>query len=368
MKRAEAAQVDPGFAAWLAALGEAPYRYDLYQTLRHIEAANPQLPRLGEALRPADEPLRIGQPADLSFAPASLHSLQQTSAGQPRLLQRVFGLLGPNGPLPIHLTEFVRERSHHHGDATLQRFLDLLTHRFALLFYRAWAQAQPVVSLDRPGNTEFSRRLGSLIGIGDESLLKRDAAGDAAKLHFAGRLARQVRDADGLLAWCRSEFDVPVQVQQWCGHWMSLGTSERTRLAGPLARSMTGGSGQQLGRGAVLGASVWDVQHKFRIVIGPLTLERYRGFLPGGRDLARLQALVRQWLGLEFDWDLQLILARQQVPPLKLGERTGLASARLGLSSWLGHYRRPADAADLRLEVERGGRRPHAATNAAANT
>jgi type VI secretion system protein ImpH len=333
-----------GFEAWLAGVGAEPWRYDFYQAMRHIEAAHPQLPRLGEAQRPGDEPLRVSQPPELNFAPASLHGVQHTATGVLRLQQRIFGLIGPNGPLPIHLTEYVRERAMHAGDATLLRFLDLLTHRFALLFYRAWAQAQPVVSLDRAGNTDFSRRLGALIGIGEQSLLGRDAAGDAAKLHFSGRLGRQVRDADGLLNWIRSEFGVPVQVRQWRGHWMPLGRDERTRLHPPLQRT----TGQQLGRGAVLGATVWDVQHKFRIVIGPVREARYHAFLPGGRDLARLQALVRQWVGLEFQWDLQLILARADVPPLRLAR-----SGELGRSCWLGHFKKNGDADDLVLDVER---------------
>jgi len=62
---------------------------------------------------------------------------------------RLFGLLGPNGPLPIHVTEYARHRLRHAGDATLSRFLDLFNHRFLALFYRAWAQAQPHVNRDR---------------------------------------------------------------------------------------------------------------------------------------------------------------------------------------------------------------------------
>ncbi|KQP35437.1 type VI secretion system baseplate subunit TssG [Pseudorhodoferax sp. Leaf274] len=333
-----------GFEAWLGALAAQPWRHDFYQALRHIEAAHPHLPRLGEALRPADEPLRLAQPPELSFAPASLHSVEHSSAGVARLQQRIFGMLGPNGPLPIHLTEYVRERALHAGDATLLRFLDLLTHRFALLFYRAWAQAQPVVALDRPGRNDFSARLGALVGIGEPALHQRDAAGDAAKLHFAGRLSRQVRDADGLLQWIRLEFGVPVRIEQWRGHWMALGRDERTRLFAPLQRS----AGQQLGRGAVLGSAVWDVQHKFRIVIGPLRAARYHALLPGGRELARLQALVRQWVGLEFQWDLQLILARADVRPMRLAR-----SGELGRSCWLGNYRPSADADDLVIDVER---------------
>lgn len=331
------------FAAWLQRFVQAPYRYDFYQALRRIESAHPHLPRLGEALRPGDEPVRIAQSSELSFAPAAFRTVQFQADGKPRLMQHMFGLLGPNGPLPMHLTELARDRAMHHADPVLQRFLDMLTHRFALLFYRAWASAQPVLSLDRPADPAFARRLGSLLGIGSESLTARDALGDASKLYFAGRLARQTRDADGLLAWCRAEFDVPVKIEQWCGHWMPLADAERSRL-----RSR---DGQGLGRGAVLGATVWDVQHKFRVVVGPLKLPRYRDFLPGGRDLDRLQSIIRQWVGLEFAWDLKLILARAEVPALRIGQRD--APGMLGRISWLGRYTRGHDADDLTIDVER---------------
>jgi type VI secretion system protein ImpH len=333
----------PEYAAWLERLTAEPYRYDFYQALRRIESAHPHLPRFGEALRPRDEPLRVAQSSELSFAASSVRAVEFQADGKPRLMQHIFGLLGPNGPLPLHFTELARDRAIHHADPTLHRFLDTFTHRFALLFYRAWAAAQPVLSLDRPGDSAFSRRLGALFGIGSETQTGRDAIGDAPKLHFAGRLARQARDADGLLAWCRSVFDAPVQIEQWCGHWMALSNDERSRLR---ARDAQG-----LGRGAVLGASVWDVQHKFRIVMGPLTLQRYHDFLPGGRDLARLQAMVRQWVGLEFEWDLKLVLARAEVPALRLGYRS--VPGLIGRTFWLGRYTRQGDAKDLTIDVER---------------
>lgn len=336
--------VSPHYGAWLKRLSDEPYRFDFYQTLRRIESNHPHLPRLGEAQRPSDEPIRVSQPAELTFAPAALHGLHFAADGPPRLTQRIFGLLGPNGPLPLHMTELTRERSAHNADLGLQRFIDLLNHRFTLLFYRSWAQAQPTLSLDRPDDQQFSRRLGALSGIGNETLLKRDAAGDAPKLFFTGRLSRQTRDADGLLAWLRSEFDAPVRIDQWCGHWMPLAREERSRL-----RSVgRPGIGQQLGQGAVLGASVWDVQSKFRIVIGPVREARYHAFLPGGTDLARLQALVRQWVGLEYEWDLQLILARQDVPRMRVGR-----NGELGRSCWLGRFRKAGDADDLVIDVER---------------
>src|SRR5215203_311267 len=90
--------------AFFTELARRPYRYDFYQTLRRLEGLYPDKPRWGEARRPGDEPVRLGQEPDLSFAPAPLASFDP-GGRTPRLQVHLFGLFGPNGPLPIHLTE-----------------------------------------------------------------------------------------------------------------------------------------------------------------------------------------------------------------------------------------------------------------------
>jgi len=303
------------------------------------------LPLLGDAMRPGEEPIRFTQEPALTFAPAAITAVEHGAAHPPRLRQRVFGFLGPNGAMPIHLTEYVRERILHHADLTLGRFLDTLLHRFGLFFYRAWARAQPVVGLDRPRDSTLIRHLGALFGMAEKSTRGRDALGDFSKLYFVGRLARSVRDADGLQAWLSLQFGVPVRVEQFSGHWMGLGRAERSRL------TRHGQAG--LARGAVLGSSVWDVQHKFRIVIGPLAWPRFTALLPGDAPLDQLQALVRQYVGLEFNWDLRLILRREDVPAWRLGAQHSVG--RLGRTAWLNgtrSYRRTRDADDLIMNVE----------------
>src|SRR5258705_13279650 len=130
--------------AFLDSLADAPYRHDFYQALRRLECLYQDKPRWGRALRPSDEPLRLGQDADLAFAPAPLASFEPGENGTPARLQvRLFGLFGPNGPLPTHITQYARERERHAGDPTLGRFLDLFHPPLLALFYPPWAQAQP---------------------------------------------------------------------------------------------------------------------------------------------------------------------------------------------------------------------------------
>lgn len=331
--------------ALLDAIAREPWKHDFYQALRRLECLHPEQPRWGRALKPTDESMRLGQEPAMSFAPASLSALvRPANSVAPRLEVRFFGLFGPNGPLPLHLTEYARGRLMNAGDPTFARFADVFHHRLLTLFYRAWAQAQPTVSLDRPEEDRFSYHLGALFGLGMPSLRERDALPDFTKLHHAGLLSRQVRNAEGLAQFVSGAFRVPAQVEQFVGHWMPTDMRDRTKLGSSTAR---------LGRNALAGKRVWDRQHKFRLHIGPLSLEQYLALLPGTQGIRKLSACVRNYVGDELAWDARLTLRKADIPQLKLGKQ-----ARLGLTSWLGRHAHAHDACNLLLDVERVLRRP----------
>jgi type VI secretion system protein ImpH len=339
--------------ALFAALARAPWSFDFFQALRRVEGLFVDRPRLGRAVRPADEPVRLSQEASLAFAPSTLSAFEEQGEGRPpRLEQRFFGVLGPNGPLPIHLTEYARERLRQHGDATLVRFLDLFHHRLALLFYRAWAESRPTVQHDRPEEDRFALYLGAVGGYGSPATRGRDGVADLAKRFFIGHLARSARNAEGLASILQGYFRLPVRVEQFVLGWLELPADQQTSLGGERRPSGALGSGTPLGR------RVRDVQTRFRIVIGPMDLDRYGDFLPGGRSLARLTDWVRNWVGLEFDWEVQLVLSRDEVPGVLLGRE-----GQLGRTAWLGARPSPGDASDLVFAPERmrPGRAPAAA-------
>lgn len=307
----------------LRRLEDEAHRFDFFQAVRLLENAYPDKPRAGESLQPRDDAIRFVQEPELVFHPTTLGAF--TPAGEhraARLAVKFFGLLGPHGPLPTHLTEYVRDRERNANDPTFARFLDVFHHRMVTLFYRAWANAQPAVSLDRPGRDRFSFYVGSLFGLGETSLRQRDAVPDFAKLHFAGLLAAPTRPAAGLKLVLARFFNLPVEIEQWVGHWMALPTGSLSRLGA------TDGSAV-LGVSTVLGARVWDCQHKFRIVIGPLSRADYERFLPGGESLNRLVDWLRNYARDGLDWDLRLVLRQEEVPRLKLGRHT-----QLGYTAW----------------------------------
>ena len=243
----------------------------------------------------------------------------------PRLAVRFLGLFGPQGPLPLHLTEYARERIRNEGDKTFSHFADVFHHRMLCLFYRAWGNSQPTVNYDRPENDRFAFYIGSLFGIGTEALRRRDALPDRAKLFYAGHLACQAKHADGLSAMLRGFFRVPVRIKEFVGEWMDIAIPDQTRLG--LSKAIGA-----LGQSTVVGARVWGCQHKFRVVVGPMTLKQYQAFLPGGTSLGRLSAVVRNYIGDELEWDANLVLKRAEVPELCLD-----GGAQLGWTTWLGN-------------------------------
>ena len=100
-----------------------------------------------------------------------------------------------------------------------------------------------------------------------------------------------------------------------------------------------------LGTTAVVGDRVWDCVQTFRIALGPLSFEQFRRFLPGGESLQRLVDLVRNYVGDEFAWQIQLVLCKEAIPKSELGQ-----AGQLGWTTWLASEDRTEDADDMVLE------------------
>jgi type VI secretion system protein ImpH len=328
----------------LARVERAPHEFAFLQLMRRVQHLAEDCARLGEGDGPSREPLRLGQDPSLGFAPAELSRLGGRSEGlPPRLLVHFFGTLGPNGPLPLHITEYARDRLRNHDDPTLSRFLDAFHHRMLMFFFRAWAAGQPTVSRDRPGDDRFETYVGALEGLGLTTLRGRDAFPDQARLFYAGRFSAQARNAEGLAAIIGEFLGVPARVQPFMRDWLELPPASRWRLG----RS---GEGARLGVSTIMGARVATCQSKFRVVLGPLDRDVMRRLLPGGTSLAKLTALVCHYAGNELRWDIRLIPREDVEQPWRLG------MSHLGWTSWLGRLRAESagrhrrDSGDLILD------------------
>lgn len=325
-------------AQMLARLRAEPWRYGFLALVRRI-GADLRIDPVGTARRPRAEPFRLGQQPSLAFSPREIASVGEANG---RVKVRLFGLgmLGPNGPLPIHVTEIARDREESRRDTTLGDFLDLFHHRYLTLLYRAWASAQAAAGLDRPGDERFSFYVASLTGQDVGEIGTRPLPAHA-RLSASPHLVREARNPDGLRMTLERYFGVSVVIEENVFHWIQVDSLERSYLGKP-------GAGSTMTEGAMLGELVPDRQHKFRISIGPLDIDAYLRFTPEGEDLPRLVEWVRAFVGYEFEWELELRIKPNAAPPAVMG-----GTHQLGWSGWLGCSPLGEPVTGMRFEPER---------------
>lgn len=321
----------------LVELANDPYKFGFYEVLRLFECLHKNNPRFGYSALPKNDSVRLGQTPSLLFAPSTLDSFTRDGNQLAKLKVLFFGVFGPNGPLPLHLTEYARNRIRNAKDTTLSDFADMFHHRLLCLFYRAWADKEPTVQLDRPENDKFLLFVGSLLGLGEASLRQRDAICDHIKLHFAAHFGCHTHHAEGLISILNHYFKVTVKIHEFIGEWLDIPEDSYCYLN---SIETTG----QLGISSVIGVKSWQCQHKFRIIMGPLTLKDYENLLPTGNKLKNLLDLVNNYVGFEFNWDVNLLLKKEEVPATQLGQY-----GQLGWTSWLQTGIREIDANDLYL-------------------
>lgn len=322
------------------ALRHEPHAFHFFEALRRLECHYRDRPRLGKATRLSDDPVRLTQEPSMAFAPATLAGFDPGDESHPPHLAEYFlGLFGPPGavaaaPDRIRLrTQAVLWRPH------LFPLADVFHHRMLSLFTGRGQMPSQRWLFDRPEMDRFNTYIGAAFGLGIPiTVAGQRCAPDLAKFHYAGRLACQTHNAEGLQALLGDFFHLPVTIENFVGHWLPLAESSQCRLGETPA---TG----SLGMTAVIGERVWDGQYKFRIVVGRMSLAEFRRFLPGSASLSRIVFWVRNYLGDELLWDVNLVLRKEEAR-LKLGEE-----AQLGWTTWLTSQPLAHDADDLKLDA-----------------
>jgi type VI secretion system protein ImpH len=354
------------------------FAFDFFQAVRLLERLDRARKPVGRAGPPRDEVVRFLAHLSLSFPPSSIYEIEPagTSRPMPAMTVTFLGLTGPSGVLPRHYTEMLL---HLERDAkgpekrALRAWLDLFNHRLLSLFYRAWEKYRFFVPYERgdfarPDAADpFTQALFSLVGLGVPPLRNRlrvsvreDRDGerrerslarlnDLVLLYYGGFFAHRPRNVSSLRALVADYFGLPVRVEQFRGQWLRLDPANQSRLGGE--------GNNQMGVNLVAGARVWSVESKFRLRVGPLRYPQFLEFLPDRSPVAARKTffllchLVRMYVGPELDFDVQLVLAREDVPECRLGDDGG-PGPRLGWNTWVRTAAYPHDAEDATFAGE----------------
>ncbi len=299
---------------------DEPWRYDLFALLRALERERPDAPRIGAAAHRADDLAHIGQNPFLAFPASNVVGIAPREDGRLDLAVQFLGLMGPQGALPLALTEEAHFW-HLADDDAFARFLDIFNNRFIQLFFRAWADARPISHHDRPGEDRFMGYVGALVGLGAGAPDDSATVPAIAKTGFAGLLSARVKSASRLRSFLAGLFAVEVDVEEFVPTALALPREDQSQIG--LANS-------RLGIDTVVGSAVLTFDEKVRIRVTVASFADYESFLPSGPNAARLGDAIAFYLGEELDWDVELALPTPLAPAATLGR-----AGRLGWTAWM---------------------------------
>lgn len=309
------------YARMEVVLRKTPFQFEFFQAVRLIERLFPDRAPVGRFVSPDKEVMRFAANSAFPF-PASQIQRILWDGDVPVLVVNFMGLTGPMGVLPLYYTELILDRIRN-KDYGMVQFFDIFNHRMISLFYQAWEKYRFTIAYERGERDKFSHHLMDLIGIGSASMQDRLHIHDDSLLYYGGLLALRPRSAAALKRIIEDYFDVAVEVEQFTGAWFRLSVKDLCVFDRASTES------EQLGGGAIVGDEIWHQQSGVRLHLGPLPLHQYLDFLPSGSAYEPLQSLAKFAGRGELDFEVRLILKKEEVPPCELG-----GAPRLGWTSW----------------------------------
>lgn len=246
--------------------------------------------------------------------------------GKAELRSAFAPIIGPLGSLPPSYSE-LQQREERNRSKALTSFFNLFAARFSELFVSATEKYRLARGLrwSPDHRTDaFRKTLLSLTGFGTSSLSAKVGVKEDVLLRFSGLLANRNRNATALTSMLREFTGLAVEVEQFRRRWVPLPVHEQSQFGQS--------GGLRLGQNVTAGSAIEDFSGSFRIVIGPVGYADYLALTPGSQRLAEIFAVVRLFAGSGFDFDVQVILRKEDIPFCQLGATE--APARLGWNSW----------------------------------
>ncbi|MGF6574152.1 type VI secretion system protein ImpH [Paraburkholderia fungorum] len=351
-------RIDPGVVEQLL---DEPHRFQFFQAVRILEKwfAEQSPERAGKAVA---EHIGFRNSISMSFPPSEIErtnsfgrdgaalrgKAEQVAAIADGQVDRVditpafFGLLGTQGALPMHYTEQIIAREQINRDRAAREFFDVFSNRATALFYAAWKKYRLPLHYELDRDERYLPLLLALAGVVNEDTRDGLQQGSGALFDegiagYAMAARHRPMSAAYLERSLTEYFRVPVRVEQFVGKWYTVPEDQLTVL---------GGVNATLGATALAGERVWQRDMRARLVIGPLAKKDYEAFLPGAELAAALERMLTLLAGVTLEYEVSLVLRRDDVGPSHLG-----GGARLGWDAFLCTHDADRDRADARYEL-----------------
>ena len=294
-------------------LHEEVYRFDFFKAVHLLELFAGRAS--GAGLSPDHDPVHFKVKPGISFPASDIQQIKSNGNGSaPQMTVNFMGLIGPNGVLPDWYNAHAHNRNYY-KDYSFTDFLDLFHHRLISLFYMAWKKYRLAANYRSDGSDPISGILANLAGISE-----REKANDpeffshAQKrlTFFCGLTARTVPTVSAIKTIVGHAVGAPVHIEQFVERLIPIHKQDRTRL---------GSKNSTLKKDALCGRNIRDASSFFSIQIGPVSWERYMAFAPRSSNLEMTRRLIAYLAGIEYEFDIKLIIRGDDIPALRLGSK-----------------------------------------------
>jgi len=215
-------------------------------------------------------------------------------------------------------------------DGSVRRdFLDVFHHRLLALFYRGLTRASLPRDETTTARSVWRARALALGGIDAYDVTPTRFVPVETVLRmlplFVGRArsARSLRTAlRHVLAPVLGE-NATVDIVENLAGWLEIEPADRVAL---------GKRNHGLGRNMHIGSRAPERSGRFAVRIGPLELDNYARFLPGGDQLRIVRETVQLFTRNTVEYDVQLVIAANAAPTFQL---SAARPAPLGRTTWL---------------------------------
>lgn len=284
----------------------------------HLLEGYSQGRQLGKRLSPRNDPVHFRVKPGFTFPASDILALQNGHAASiPEMTVNFMGLIGPKGILPDWYNAYAQELIHN-KDYVFTDFLDLFHHRLISLFYLAWKKYRLVENYLPDTNDPISNSIAGFVGIGGREQ-KADPDFDRMTkrrlIYFSGMASRTVPTASAIEAIVSNATGVPVRIKQFVERMIPIHEQDRSRL---------GQANSTLKKDALCGGRIRDVSSFFVVELGPMLWRKYLAFQPRSRNLLLVRKLITFIVGLEYEFQIRLIIKGSDIPGLPLGgDETG---------------------------------------------
>ena len=296
--------------------------YDFFQAVRIIDNRIENEGFIGSQFHPQQELINFIQNPSFKTAISDISRCRFNSKNDKiEIVTNFIAILGSSGIMPFFFTEHIL-RQMQSKNLSMLHFLNIFHNRMISFLYRAWAINNQTVSYEKKRD-KISKYLYSIIGHDYKHKNTQHSLHSDFKLYFAAHFASSEQSTESLSSIIREYYNINVKIEEFVETYLELPHEEKIKL-------VSSNPSACLGNNTFIGDEISICTTKFKLILGPMTLDKYNSILPGTIGFSRLKEILLLCSPPELHYDIEYLLSPDKIP-----FESESAKPQLGYNMWL---------------------------------